>query len=302
MILINLGQHNSPTFYAAAEEWLVRHLDCTRNDYLMLYINNSCVVCGKNQNVYKEVNFNWWYNHSKQVIRRISGGGTVYHDEGNLNFVFFSAFAEHKINNYKWFNEPIRRVLQKCGVSVELNTRNDMLFQGRKISGNAQFTNRKNILSHGTLLVNSKLDDLRSALKENTYSVEGRMVDSVRSKVANITEFSEVISSANQLSSKISEEICEDILDIDHENIEKIKNLEREKYETYSWRFGRSPECTIKTHAFNLRVNEGLVEEIIIHQKEYHFIKKLVHQRMEKEAINEILDSEEVSLLIQALT
>ena len=198
MILIDHRGNSDPYINAAIEEYMVREMDTSGQDYLLLYINAPCVVVGKNQSIYKEVNVDY-LRSGKPLIRRISGGGTVYHDEGNLCFAFLTAFDEKKVNNYRHFNQPIVDALQKAGIDAQFNKRNDILWEEKKISGNAQFTDRKNILSHGTLLVNADLDRLRSALKPNAYEVESKAVSSTRSSVLNISERSDRFKTADDL-------------------------------------------------------------------------------------------------------
>jgi lipoate-protein ligase A len=164
VILLELPEHQSPYFYAAAEEWLVRNASFA-DVVLIVYVNQPCVVIGKNQCLWSEVNWNYIFDEQSIIVRRVSGGGTVYHDQGNLCFSFISAFDEQKVNNYRWFNQPLVDALGKMGIEATFSPRNDILFQGKKISGNAQFTNRKNILSHGTLLFQADLAQLRLALK-----------------------------------------------------------------------------------------------------------------------------------------
>ena len=152
----------------------MRHADCDGKEYLLLYVNRTVPISdvGKNQSIYNEVNFEYLRNGQLKLARRITGGGTVYHDAGNLSFSFISKFAEEKVNNYRHFNQPVVKCFlkAKAGVDAEMDARNNILCKGKKISGNAQFTDRKNIISHGTLLWNADLPTLRACFKRKTTS------------------------------------------------------------------------------------------------------------------------------------
>ncbi|MBL0308364.1 MAG: hypothetical protein IPP77_01275 [Bacteroidetes bacterium] len=149
MILVDNRNNTDPYLNLALEEYLIRHIDCQQDDYVLFYINEPCIVLGKNQSIYKEVNFEYLRNGRLKLARRITGGGTVYHDAGNLSFSFISKFADDKVNNYRYFNRPIVEGLRKVGLKAEMDARNNILLNVKKISGSAQFTDRKNIISHG---------------------------------------------------------------------------------------------------------------------------------------------------------
>src|SRR5690606_20034539 len=127
--------------------------------------------------------------HGIHVVRRLSGGGAVYHDEGNLNFSFITNDDGQSFHNYKKFTEPVVRALRELGVDAELTGRNDIQVGGRKISGNAQYAAKGRMFSHGTLLFNSDLDRVSQALKVKADKIESKGIKSVRSRVANIAEF-----------------------------------------------------------------------------------------------------------------
>ena len=204
MILVDNRNSSNPYINLAIEEYLIRNVDCNNNDYLFLYINEPCIVIGKNQSIWKEINFEYLRNQKLKLCRRISGGGTVYQDKGNLCFAFVSEFSEDKINNYKFFNQPIISALHNAGINALMDSRNNILLNGKKISGNAQFTNRKNIISHGTILLDADLNTLRASLKENDFKIESRAVGSVRNSVMNIAEVTDKFSSTEVLKSYLS--------------------------------------------------------------------------------------------------
>lgn len=241
----------------------MRHADCSVTDYLLLYINEPCFVLGKNQSIYKEVNFKFLRNQKLLPARRVSGGGTVYHDGGNVNFAFITAFEDKKVNNYNWFNAPLVTALHQAGIPAETDSRNNITCRGKKISGNAQFTNRKNIISHGTLLFNADLHVLRACLAENDFEVETKAVQSVKSSVINIAEISNKFTSATVLLDYISSELTtgkpRTFTEAEWQQIEKLAN---DKFKTFEWIYGRSPLSVIKKNGLEIEVEDGKISAI----------------------------------------
>jgi lipoate-protein ligase A len=108
------------------------------------------------------------------LVRRISGGGAVYHDEGNLNFSFITGFEKEKLDYFKKLIRPILKALRRLGVPAEITEKNNILVEGKKISGNSQYTNINRLLSHGTLLIDSDLNALRSALQSKAKVIHSK--------------------------------------------------------------------------------------------------------------------------------
>lgn len=271
MIKLELPQNKSPYFYAAAEEWLVRNLSVDSDTYILLYVNEPCVVVGKNQCVWKELNWNYLKSPENIVVRRVSGGGTVWHDYGNLCFSFIAKFENERINNYKWFNKPVIDALEKMGINAAFSERNDILFEGKKISGNAQFTNRNNILSHGTILFDAELDKLRAALSKNDFEVKSKAVSSVRSTVMNLKE------QLNLSFTKFCSEF-ETFLPIssaqklDENMIAEIEKLAEEKYHTFDWIFAKSPAAHVHKNNVSFTIENGLLQNV---QSDFSDLKEL---------------------------
>ena len=183
----NLGI-TDPTLNLALEEYVLRHKPVD-DDCLLFYINAPSIIIGRNQNTVEEINAPVVDARGITVVRRISGGGAVYHDLGNLNFSFITPFEHGRFNRYDHFTKPVLATLHALGVPAELGGRNDILAEGRKISGNAQFATATRMFSHGTLLFDSNLDDVTEALRPKPGKVESKGVKSIRSRVANISEF-----------------------------------------------------------------------------------------------------------------
>lgn len=275
LTLIEGGDSTDPRLNLALEEFVFRNF--VEGEYLLLYINRPSVILGKHQNVLEEVDLSIAEERGIPVVRRISGGGAVYHDTGNLNFSVITAHDPKKHNNYESFLAPALAALRKLGVHAHLNTRNSVVVgDGRKISGNAQFTSRGRMLSHGTLLFNSDLDLLNAVLQPIGGDIESHAVQSVRSRVVNIVELLSAPMTIEEFRDHIAraytgvgkdEPVPMRTLTIDE--WDRVRSLALEKYGSWEWNIGRSPKFTI-THrgveqgvewSVRLRVADGIIEE-----------------------------------------
>lgn len=260
MIQVLLPQNKTPHFYAAAEEWMVRNF---KNDhYFFTYINQTpCVVLGKNQSVWSEVNWSFIRQQPQNIVRRISGGGTVYHDSGNINFGFIVPFDDTKINNYKWFNKPIVDALALLGIKATFSERNDLLYDGFKISGNAQFTDRKIMLSHGTLLFDANMVNLKFALSPNDFNTTTKAVKSVRSNVKNLKDITS-LSQPDFLKKLIEHLPIKERLSLIDSELKEIEHLQKEKYETKVWTYDKSPNTFVEKKNISFNIIDGCIENI----------------------------------------
>lgn len=277
MILVENRNCTDPFINLAIEEYLVRHLDCSQHSYLFLYINEPCIVLGKNQCIYREVNMEFLRNNKLKLCRRISGGGTVYQDLGNLNFAFITSFANERINNYAYFNQLIIDALSKAGLMATVDKRNNILYNDKKISGNAQFTDRRNMISHGTLLFDADLDTLRSALKENSFSVETKAPPSVSSSVTNIKNVTKNIASTIQLKQCIEEFAkAEKVYTLTDEEWTLVKQTARDKFESFAWVYGHSPLTKITRGDITITVEDGIISAISDAKNNQKDLQKLI--------------------------
>jgi lipoate-protein ligase A len=266
-----------PRINLAIEEYALKNLDINET-YLLFYINKPSIIIGKNQNTIEEINTEYVEENGITVVRRLSGGGAVYHDLGNLNFSFITKDDGESFHNFKKFTEPVINALQKLGVNAELSGRNDIVVEGRKISGNAQFSTRGRMFSHGTLMLDSEIDHVVSALRVKKDKIESKGIKSIRSRVANISEFlSEKISMEEfrqLLLTKIFgglDEIPEYVLT--EGDWKKIHQLSEERYQTWEWNYGKSPKFNLQhSHRFSvggidvrLEVNKGILENCKIY-------------------------------------
>ena len=299
MTLVDNRNTSEPYVNLAIEEFLIRHGDCSHQDFLLLYINQPCVVLGKNQSIYKEVNFEFLRNKQLQLCRRISGGGTVYQDKGNLSFSFISQFSESKINNYRLFNQPVVDALRKIGVDAVMDERNNIICKGKKISGNAQFTNRKNIISHGTLLFDADLNLLRNCLKENDFKVESKAVSSVRCSVMNMKDATDKISHTEELKEYLKRDLKADsILQFTEEEWNAIVKSAADKFKSFEWIYGRSPLTTITKPDIEIEVEEGIIKDI---RHKTQDARQLIGTKYEFNEIKKALENSKACDLLKSI-
>jgi lipoate-protein ligase A len=236
----------------ALEEYILRN-KMPDDDLLLFYVNAPAIIIGRNQNTIEEINSDLVDARGIRVVRRVSGGGAVYHDLGNLNFSFMTRDVNARFNRYDLFNKPVVEVLRELGVPAEIGGRNDILADGRKISGNAQFATAGRMFSHGTLLLDSNLDDVTAALKPKAGKVESKGVKSIRSRVANISEFLREPISVSELRDRILERIFGTrdparipSLVLDAADWSAANDLVERRYGSWKWNYGENPASNVQ--------------------------------------------------------
>jgi len=266
-----------PRINLAIEEFVLRNMDIEKDDFLLFYINQPSIIIGKNQNTIEEINTDYVEDNGIIVVRRLSGGGAVYHDLNNLNFSFLTKDDGNSFHNYKKFTQPVVDALKKLGVDAELSGRNDILAEGKKVSGNAQYSTRGRMFSHGTLLFKTDVDAVASSLKVKKDKIESKGIKSVRSRVGNISDFLKEPMTIEEFRMEILNSIFggeEHIqyYELTEEDWKKIHEISESRYQQWEWNYGKSPRFNIqKTHRFpsggidiRLEVNKGIIEEIKI--------------------------------------
>jgi lipoate---protein ligase len=236
----------------ALEEYVLRNR-MGDDDLLLFYVNAPAIIIGRNQNTIEEINPDVVAERGIRVVRRISGGGAVYHDLGNLNFSFMTRDVGNRFNRYEKFNGPVVDVLRTLGVAAEIGGRNDILVGGRKISGNAQFATPDRMFSHGTLLLDSNLDDVTAALRPRPGKVESKGVKSIRSRVANISEFLGTPLDVIELRERILDGIFGTrdrgripTLALGDDDWAGVSELHDRKYGTWKWNYGENPPSNVQ--------------------------------------------------------
>ena len=261
----------NPAFNLATEEYLLRNKE---EECFYLYINGPSIIVGKHQNTLAEINIDYVKAQNIDVIRRLSGGGAVFHDPGNLNFTFIKKGEKDQLVDFRKYTRPILDVLQSLGVNARFEGRNDLTIEGKKFSGNAEHVYKNKILHHGTLLFSSKLPDLSQALKVNPLKYKDKAVKSVRSRVTNISDHLKEAITLQEFEDRIMTHIRDmyadsRIYELTEEDKQGIQKLVDEKFGTWDWNFGYSPEYNfqkgIKTEGghieVNLDVNKGIIRK-----------------------------------------
>lgn len=255
MLFIDNKGITDPRVNLAIEEYVLKNLDIDQT-YLLFYINEPSIIIGKNQNTVEEINTTYVEEQGIHVVRRLSGGGAVYHDLGNLNFSFITKDDGESFHNFRKFTEPVIQALRDLGVNAELQGRNDIVVDGRKVSGNAQFATKGRMFSHGTLLFDSKIDHVVSALRVKKDKIESKGIKSIRSRVANISEFLKDPMTIEQFRLSILKNIFHDMeqvptYELTKEDWEKIHELSKQRYQNWDWNYGKSPKFNAhKSHRF----------------------------------------------------
>lgn len=250
-----------PRWNLALEQYVFDSLD-RAHSYFMLWQNNNTIVIGKNQNAVSEINNDFVREHGITVVRRLSGGGTVYHDMGNLNFTFVADSSSLDKINFHVFCKPIVETLAAFGVQATVSGRNDITIDGKKFSGNAQYIRDNRVMHHGTVMFDSDLTILGKALKVDREKIQSKGITSVSSRVTNIKEHLPpdvtLADFKTQLLMQISKTEPLTPYYLTAEDYVKIENIKRMRYDTWGWNFGQSPPCEIN---YQQRIeNCGLVK------------------------------------------
>ncbi len=270
-MLLIYNEKTNPYFNLAMEEYLLKNFD---EDMFILWRNESSVIVGKNQNTLSEINLDYIKENSIPVVRRQSGGGAVFHDLGNINFTFI-ANNNDSFSDFKRFTQPIIDLLKTLDINAEFSGRNDLLIDGSKFSGNAQYNYKNKVMHHGTLLFSSQIADLSKALKAKPIKFEGKGVKSIKSRVTNISEHLKEPMNVLEFKDMVMDYLEKTNVDnkyytLSELDIKNINKLVEEKYNTWEWNFGNSPKYALYNELkypggnveFNLNVDKGIIKDI----------------------------------------
>lgn len=320
MLFIDNQGITDPRINLAIEEYALKNLDINET-YFLFYINEPSIIIGRNQNTIEEINTEYVEEKGIHVVRRLSGGGAVYHDLQNLNYSFITKDDGNSFHNFKKFTEPVIRALKRLGVDAELSGRNDIVVNGRKISGNAQFATRGRMFSHGTLMFDSEIDHVVKALRVKKDKIESKGIKSIRSRVANISEFLPKKITIEQFRLFLLENIFGSLENVKEYKLterdwEEIYKISKERYQKWEWNYGHSPRFNFQRSKrfpigqidVRLEVNKGLIENCKIFGDFFgigdviDIEKRLIGKRYEKDSIRKALEDMDLTYYFGKIT
>ncbi|KAF0130438.1 MAG: hypothetical protein FD155_1738 [Bacteroidetes bacterium] len=274
MILIEKNS-NDPYFNVAAEEFVVKHI---QDEVFMLWKNNNCLVVGKHQNTIAELNYPFLHSENIPVVRRISGGGTVFQGVGNINYSFITNAkeGEEKIN-FKRFTHPVLQFLSSLGVNAELMGKSSLAINGLKFSGNAAHVHRNRSLHHGTMLFDADLHLVNKSIEAKHDAYQSKAILSNRAEIANIRPYLHHDLKLEDFESAFKEHICNKFnIDLERSftngELEVLNQMVTDKYSKWEWNFGYSPDYSLKRdlqvndqkYGLQLIVSKGIIQHIQI--------------------------------------
>jgi len=307
-----------PYFNIATDEYIFKHIE---EDCFMLWRNDNAIIVGKHQNTLAEINVDYVKEKDIKVVRRLSGGGAVYHDLGNLNFSFTKTGENTEVVDFQKYTKPILEVLQNLGVDAKFEGRNDLTIDGKKFSGNAEHVFKNKVLHHGTILYSSEMKDVSGALKINPLKYKDRAVKSIPKRVTNVSEHLKSPLALEDFTQMIMDHIlathenCK-LYEFTTEDIHEIEKIRDKKYATWEWNFGHSPKYNFQqgvrskggTIEMNLKVAKGIIENAKIYgdffgSKDISEIENaLIGKRHDQDELRKVLSAFDIPSYFHQMT
>ena len=303
MFCINLNT-TDPFFNLAIEEYLLKN---SVEEYLILGVNNPSVIIGKHQTGHREVDTRFVNENHIPVIRRISGGGTVFHDNGNLNFSFISQSEIGKQVDFRKYMQPVIDFLQSIGIEAKFEGKNDLKVGGYKISGNAEHIHRNRVLHHGTLLFSTSLDMLHNSIRKDTSCYTSRAVSSNPASVMNLNEKINCFQNINEFRSEMMNYFQKRDHDfVSHEltpsEIMNAEALADSKYKQWEWNWAYGPEYNFNNSfqllgeysSCSMFIKDGIIRECNIEGSKLmnYLSEKLIGRRHMADDLSEVFRKE----------
>ena len=314
MYFVDNGNNYDASLNIALETYLVENR-LVDEPILLFYINDPSIIVGRNQNTIEEVNQAYVEEKEIRVVRRMSGGGAVYHDRGNFSFCFIKD-DDGSFRDFASFTQPVIEALHKMGAKgAELKGRNDLLIEDKKFSGNAMYAKNGRMTAHGTILFDADLDEVTKALKPRKEKFESKGIKSVRSRVTNIKPY---VSPEYQ---KLTTEEFRDLLLLEIFGVEsrdqvkelklteedwaKVREIQAERFGNWDWNYGQSPAFAIQMSQkfpfgfvdFRFNVEQGVIKEVKVYGDFFGLgdisdvEDALVGVRFEREAVNQVFEN-----------
>lgn len=307
MLFIKNDSKN-PYFNLALEEYALKKLNVS-DDFFILWQNENTIVVGRNQNTIEEINSKNVQARHINVVRRMSGGGAVYHDEGNINYTFITRSDDDSKHNFKKFTKPVIDALASLGIEAEFTGRNDITIDGKKISGNAQYYHQNKMLHHGTILFDVNPDILKDVLNVKIDKIQSKGIKSVKSRVTSISQnLKEPMTSKEFMDMLLkfildTDDISSKEYALSSEDIANIEKLAETKYSTWEWVYGESPKFELQQSKryqggnidIRLNVKNGIITDFKIFgdffgKKDIAEVEELiVNNKFEENQIRDIL-------------
>lgn len=308
------NKSKNPCFNLALEEYALKHLDVD-HPIIILWQNEPSIIIGRNQNTIEEINSKYIKNHGINVVRRLSGGGAVYHDLGNINYTFITHRSGENITNFEKFTRPVIETLKKLDVPAEFTGRNDITIEGKKFSGNAQYSYRNKLLHHGTILFDSDLSVVQEALNVKADKVQSKGIKSVRSRVTNIKPYLKDPIGLEEFQNLLTETMFANAGEeprqygLTENDLVEINKLMESRYKKWEWTYGESPDFNIQKSkrygggSLDLRMNvkDGLIKDCKIFgdffgQEDVKALSDhLIDQQFHEASVLEVLDTVDFS-------
>ncbi len=324
MIFVPNDKHD-PRINLAIEQFLLQEMPVDE-PILLFYINEPSIIIGRNQNTIEEINRDYVEQQGIHVVRRLSGGGAVYHDFGNLNFSFIMPDDGDSFRDFAKVTKPIIQALHELGVSgAELKGRNDLVIDGMKFSGNAMYATNGRMFAHGTIMFDSDINEVVNALKVKKDKIESKGIKSIRSRVTNIKPFL-----PKERQEMLTEEFRDEILlkifgvatlaevktyQLTDKDWIKINEISDRYYRNWDWNYGKSPDFNfsrqkrypIGSIEVHLNVSHGLIDDVKIFGDFFGLgeIKdveeKLIGQRYDKSVLSDVVKTIDIKKYFGAI-
>lgn len=312
MLVIDLSKTGiqKASFYFGLEEYLLNN-DFGDSNIFVIWKCKPTVMVGKHQNTLEEIDFSYVKDNNIDIVRRKSGGGAIFTDEGTVQFTFITKDSDTNTISFKDFVDPIVDFLKQFNIDSNNNTRNDVVINlsdgiQRKVSGNAQYIRNKNVLHHGSILINTNIDKLSKSLTPRKSKLTSKGIKSVKERVLNILDLIDnkeynTDLFMKDLERKIAEHHCATYYEITENDLVQIKNYE-EEFLSWDWNFGKSPNFKYKNIVENsngkiiayINVESGKISDIVLEGDYFSnldFERLLIGTEYELEAIKEKIES-----------